>query len=96
MRVAKLSVALFLAFFLSFPGQAETGISSQLFVNASNIQQQHRSSTVEGWELDLKRFYIDVNHRLDADWKVIITTDVQWRRQQAGFYPVITDSLKRL
>ncbi|MGQ9426985.1 hypothetical protein ACUQ3P_13575 [Gilvimarinus sp. DZF01] len=66
---------------MSVSAQAETNFSSQLFINASNIQQQDRSSDVEGWGLDLKRFYLDFNHRFDDRWSAVVTTDVHWRRQ---------------
>lgn len=36
----------------------------------------------EGWQGDLKRFYIDLEHTFNADWQLKVTTDVQWLRQQ--------------
>ncbi|MCA1767589.1 MAG: hypothetical protein LC639_05160 [Idiomarina sp.] len=81
MRLSKLAVALLSGGFWIACAQAETSLSSQLFINASNIQQQNLDSDIEGWELDLKRFYLDVNQKFNGKWSALVTTDVQWRRQ---------------
>ncbi|MGM0630959.1 MAG: hypothetical protein ACQESI_07310 [Pseudomonadota bacterium] len=81
MRLSKLAIALLAGGFWIASVQAETRLSSQLFINASNIQQQNLDSEIEGWELDLKRFYLDVNHKFNDKWSAVVTTDVQWRRQ---------------
>lgn len=82
MRLSKLAVALCFCGLASVPVQAETNLSSQLFINASNIQQKDQASDIEGWELDLKRFYLDFSHQFNDKWSAVVTTDVQWRRQQ--------------
>lgn len=81
-RLSKLATAL-LSLGLSANAVAEqqTELSSQIFTNFSNIQQSDVSVPVEGWEFDLKRFYLDLNHQFNENWSAVITTDVQWRRQ---------------
>jgi len=82
MRLSRMAVALCLGGLLNISAQAETNLSSQLFINASNIQQKGQVSNREGWELELKRFYLDFSHKFDENWSSVVTTDVQWRRQQ--------------
>lgn len=62
---------------------AETKLSTQLFANFSDFQVARQTSDREGWQLDLKRFYLDLDHNFNADWKLKITSDVQWLRQQS-------------
>ncbi|PWW14186.1 MULTISPECIES: hypothetical protein [Pseudidiomarina] len=59
-----------------------TKISGQVFANFSNLQIDDQRNDNEGWQPDLKRFYIDVEHSFNADWMLKVTTDVQWQRQQ--------------
>ena len=82
MTLSRIAVAFCLGGLLNVSAQAETNLSSQLFINASNIQQKGQISNREGWELDLKRFYLDFSHKFDENWSAVVTTDVQWRRQQ--------------
>lgn len=60
----------------------DTQISSQIFTNFSNVQVADMRSDREGWQIDLKRFYLNLDHQFNADWKLKLTTDVQWQRQQ--------------
>jgi hypothetical protein len=67
------------------PGLAsanETKISSQIFANFSNLQIDDRQAETEGWQADLKRFYINLDHQWNDKWQLKVTTDVQWQRQQ--------------
>lgn len=82
MRMSKIAIALCSYGLIGASAYAETHLSSQLFVNASNIQQTDQTSHTEGWALDLKRFYLDFRHTFDDNWSAVVTTDVQWRRQQ--------------
>ena len=63
-------------------GVAETIFSSQIFANFSNIQVDQSRTDTEGWQPDLKRFYLDAEHKFSDRWKLKVTTDVQWQRQQ--------------
>ncbi|RUO74951.1 hypothetical protein CWI80_06390 [Pseudidiomarina sediminum] len=67
---------------LSQANESPTRLSSQVFINFSNLQAQDQANANEGWQPDLKRFYLDLEHQLARDWQVKITTDVQWHRQQ--------------
>ncbi|WP_404409809.1 hypothetical protein LG272_04465 [Pseudidiomarina marina] len=59
-----------------------TKLSSQIFVNFSNLQIDDHQAATEGWQPDLKRFYLDLDHGWSDQWKLKVTTDVQWHRQQ--------------
>lgn len=61
---------------------AETKFSSQVFANFSNLQIDDRKTDAEGWQPDLKRFYLNFDHSWNENWKLKVTTDVQWHRQQ--------------
>ncbi len=62
----------------STPG--DTTVSTKLFINASDLQYDGVQSDDQGWGVDLKRFYIDVDHQFGARWSARVTTDVQWAR----------------
>lgn len=66
----------------AFADDAGTKISGQVFANFSNIQIDDQRNDNEGWQPDLKRFYVNLDHRFNEDWSLKITTDVQWQRQQ--------------
>lgn len=57
-----------------------TKVSTQIFVNASDLQRRWVSTADEGIAMDLKRFFIHVDHRFNEDWSARLTTDVQWQR----------------
>ncbi|MGM0481827.1 MAG: hypothetical protein ACQEQZ_07850 [Pseudomonadota bacterium] len=82
----KLSKVMLIAAIIGLTGdtlatEQETAVSTQIFTNLSNIQQNPVNSSAEGWQFDLKRFYINVDQKFNNNWKGFITTDVQWRRQ---------------
>lgn len=59
-----------------------TTVSGQVFANFSTIQISDQHNDNEGWQADLKRFYVNLDHQFNTDWSLKITTDVQWMRQQ--------------
>ncbi len=56
-----------------------TRVSGLVFLNAS-YQDQERGG--DNLNVDLKRFWINVDHQFNQDWSVHLTTDVQWQRYQ--------------
>lgn len=61
---------------------SDTQFSSQVFTNFSTLQIDDSRSDREGWQFDLKRFYLNADHRFNEQWSLRVTTDVQWQRQQ--------------
>lgn len=61
---------------------SQTTLSSQVFANFSNIQIDDQHQDIEDWQLDVKRFYLNLDHQFNDDWSLTVTTDVQWQRQQ--------------
>lgn len=57
-----------------------TRLSTQIFINASDLRRNGASTADEGLALELKRFYINVDHTFNEDWTGHLTTDVQWAR----------------
>lgn len=57
-----------------------TQVSTQVFINASDIQRTDVSTADEGPAVELKRFYINVDHAFNESWSGHLTTDVQWAR----------------
>lgn len=57
-----------------------TRFSTQVFLNASDLQRRWVSTADEGVAVDLKRFFINLDHRFNEDWSAHLTTDVQWQR----------------
>ncbi len=60
--------------------QADTTVSAQIFINASQLDRDGRDTADEGLALDLKRTFITVDHRFNQNWSAQVTTDVQWLR----------------
>lgn len=81
--VIKLTSVMAVFFVICLPAvAAETKLSTQIFANFSDIQLAEQTSDREAWQPDLKRFYLDLDHRFNADWTLKITSDIQWHRQQ--------------
>lgn len=57
-----------------------TRVSTKVFINASDLQRDGTTTDDEGLALELKRFFINVDHRFNADWSAHVTTDVTWTR----------------
>jgi hypothetical protein len=63
------------------PAEApRTRVSTQVFINASDLQRDGMTADDEGLALELKRFFINVDHRFNADWSAHVTTDFTWTR----------------
>lgn len=63
--------------------QENTAVSSQIFANFSTIQVNNQQTDNEGWAIDVKRFYLNLDHQFNPQWSMRITTDVQLPRQQS-------------
>jgi hypothetical protein len=61
-----------------------TDVSAQVFANLGNLQLNDRTADTEGWAVDVKRFYLDVNHAVDDKWSLRVTTDAHFLRQQSA------------
>lgn len=59
-----------------------TKVSTQIFMNASDLQRSGVSTSDEGFAVELKRLYINVDHTFNANWSGHLTTDVQWVRDK--------------
>lgn len=57
-----------------------TKFSTQIFINASDLQPSGLTSDEEGLALELKRFYINVDHTFNENWSGHLTNDLQWAR----------------
>ena len=49
---------------------SQTTLSSQVFANFSNIQIDDQHQDIEDWQLDVKRFYLNLDHQFNDDWKI--------------------------
>lgn len=58
----------------------DTKLSTQIFVNASQLDRVGVDSADEGLAIDLKRTFVTLDHRFNDRWSAQITTDVQWNR----------------
>jgi hypothetical protein len=70
---------------LACAADAGTTVGGTLFFDFSYIRLQNEDATgtkvdapPSGWGLDVKRFYLIVNHRFDDMWAANITTDAQY------------------
>lgn len=57
-----------------------TRVSTQIFVNASQLDRDGVTRDDEGLAVDLKRAFINVDHRFNERWSMQVTTDLQWLR----------------
>ena len=57
-----------------------TKVSTQIFINASDLQRSGVTRDDEGLAVELKRLYINVDHTFNDNWSGHLTTDVQWLR----------------
>lgn len=57
----------------------KTSISGLIFLNASH---QDRELGGDNLNVDLKRFWINVDHQFNQNWSMHVTTDFQWQRYQ--------------
>jgi hypothetical protein len=63
------------------PSWAEsTSISGRMYYNISNIEQKSNGvkTTPSGTGLDIKRFYVGIDHKFNSVYSANITTDVQY------------------
>lgn len=60
--------------------EPRTKVSTKLFINASDIQRSGVSTADEGLALELKRFFVNVDHTFSENWSGHLTTDVHWAR----------------
>lgn len=62
----------------------ETTFNSKIFVDLTHLDQQAKGTRTDasGTDADLKRFYLDVNHRFSSVWSARVTTDINWLRNQ--------------
>jgi hypothetical protein len=58
----------------------DTTLSTQIFVNASQLDRVGVDTADEGLAIDLKRTFVTLDHRFNDRWSAQITTDVQWNR----------------
>lgn len=62
-----------------------TTVSGKLFLDVSHLNQyrngQRTATSRDG--ADLKRFYIDVDHRFSQVWSAHLTTDINWTRNNS-------------
>lgn len=56
-----------------------TTMSTQIFLNASDLQRSG-AATDEGTAVELKRFFVNLDHTINEEWSVHVTTDMQWLR----------------
>lgn len=95
LRAGKVGVACLLGL-LGFGGSAvtahaadtpigDTTVGGKLFVNAThlNAYKNGQRTDVSRNGIDLKRFYIDIDHRFSEIWSTHLTTDVNWVRDQS-------------
>ena len=62
-----------------------TTVGGKLFLDVSHLNQyrngQRTATSRDG--ADLKRFYIDVDHRFSQVWSAHLTTDINWMRNNS-------------
>lgn len=58
----------------------DTRLSTQIFLNASQLDRSGVDTADEGLAIDLKRTFVTLDHRFNERWSAQITTDVQWNR----------------
>lgn len=58
---------------------SRTKVSGLVFLNASHQDLERGGDNLN---VDLKRFWINVDHQFNQDWSVHLTTDIQWQRYQ--------------
>lgn len=63
---------------------ATTRVSTKLFLDLSRLDHDQPGTGADssGTNGDLKRFFIDVDHRFDKVWSAHLTTDINWLRDQ--------------
>lgn len=71
---------MFLAAGVVHAGDLPTGDSGKVFVDVSHIDQRTNGAGNSDTNADLKRFYINVDHRSGEVWSAHLTTDIQWHR----------------
>lgn len=71
---------MFLAAGVVHAGDLPTSDSGKMFVDVSHIDQRTNGAGNSDTNADLKRFYINVDHRFGEVWSAHLTTDIQWHR----------------
>ncbi|HET8552595.1 MAG TPA: carbohydrate porin [Gammaproteobacteria bacterium] len=83
-KVAALAAALTMAAGFSAPALADsTTVHGEMFTDFSWLDQQQdgQDTNLSGYGLDVKRFYLGVEHAFDDSWSADITTDFNYKRQ---------------
>lgn len=62
----------------------ETSVGTKLFLDVSHLDHDlpGAGADASGSSADLKRFFIDVDHRFSKVWSAHLTTDINWLRDQ--------------
>lgn len=63
----------------------DTTLGGKIFIDATHLDQ-HRNGRRTGLDrngVDLKRLYIDIDHRFSPVWSAHVTTDINWTRNQS-------------
>ncbi|WP_113907635.1 hypothetical protein [Aliidiomarina celeris] len=86
--IAAVSVLSFGALSISANAQepGTTEFSGMIFLNGS---QQEPANGNDNFNVDLKRFFLNVNHQFSSDWSMHVTTDFQWQRYQDPSDPIL-------
>jgi hypothetical protein len=63
----------------------DTTMGGKIFVDATRLDQHKngRRTALNRDGVDLKRFYIDIDHRFSRTWSAHLTTDINWTRNQS-------------
>lgn len=75
--------AMFLAAGVAHAGDlhpGETRVGGKIFVDASHIDRHANGIGDSDTNVDLKRFYVNIDHRFGDVWSAHLTTDIQWHR----------------
>jgi hypothetical protein len=58
----------------------DTALSGKMFFDVTNIKQEDNGTdtNASGTGIDVKRFYLGVNHKFDETWSANLTTDFQY------------------
>lgn len=62
-----------------------TTVGGKLFLDATHLNQYRngRRTALDRNGLDLKRFYVDIDHRFSPRWSAHLTTDINWTRNRS-------------
>lgn len=62
-----------------------TTVGGKIFLDATHLNQYKNGerTALDANGLDLKRFYVDIDHRFSRVWSAHLTTDINWTRNQS-------------